>query len=86
MRFTPVIIANDPLPAELILEADTACHRAGDMLMRASALSGSLRRAVSLGPAMLPELDALAEQGRLFTAEIERIRARLADFHDRSAS
>lgn len=48
VSLSPIILANDPLPAETIQEADTLCHRAGDMLMRASALSGAMRRNMPL--------------------------------------
>ncbi|OYW65506.1 MAG: hypothetical protein B7Z40_12125 [Bosea sp. 12-68-7] len=40
----PLVAANDPLPAETIAAATLLCHRAGDFLMRASALSGALHR------------------------------------------
>ncbi|MGY6246231.1 hypothetical protein ACXIUS_01620 [Bosea thiooxidans] len=48
VSLSPVILANDPLPAETIQEADTLCHRAGDMLMCTSALSGAMRRNMPL--------------------------------------
>ena len=40
----PLVAANDPLPAETIAAATLLCHRAGDFLMRVSALSGALHR------------------------------------------
>lgn len=45
----PLVAANDPLPAETIAAATLLCHRAGDFLMRASALSGALQRQDALG-------------------------------------
>lgn len=43
-RLAPLVAANDPLPAETIAASALLCHRAGDWLMRASALAGALQR------------------------------------------
>ncbi|MET3892807.1 hypothetical protein ABIE41_003883 [Bosea sp. OAE506] len=43
-KWPPLVAANDPLPAETIAAATLLCHRTGDFLMRASALSGALQR------------------------------------------
>lgn len=47
-RTAPLVAANDPLPAETVAAAALLCHRAGDWLMRASALAGALQRPEAL--------------------------------------
>lgn len=68
-RHRPVVAANDPLPAETIAAATLLCHRAGDFLMRASALSGALHRpdALARSEAHLATMRAeLAQMIRVF--------------------
>lgn len=65
----PLVAANDPLPAETIAAATILCHRAGDFLMRASALSGALHRpdALARSEAHLATMRAeLAQMIRVF--------------------
>jgi len=65
----PLVAANDPLPAETIAGATLLCHRAGDFLMRASALSGALLRpdALARSEAHLATMRAeLAQMIRVF--------------------
>lgn len=48
VKIAPLVAANDPLPAETIAASALLCHRAGDWLMRASALAGALQRPEAL--------------------------------------
>lgn len=68
-KWPPLVAANDPLPAETIAAATLLCHRAGDFLMRASALSGALHRpdALARSEAHLATMRAeLAQMIRVF--------------------
>lgn len=86
MRPALAITPNEPLPSEIIGLADEASHRAGDMLMQASALSLNLRRVTSFGPQMQPGLAALAEEGRLFAAAVVAIGERIASLQARAGA
>lgn len=69
MEIAPLVAANDPLPAETIAAATILCHRAGDFLMRVSALSGALHRpdALARSEAHLATMRAeLAQMIRVF--------------------
>jgi hypothetical protein len=86
MQLAPIITRTEPLPPEIIQAADTASHRAGDMLMRASGLTLALRRPQPLEPDLLPSLVALAEEGRLFAAAITTIGERIAALQARGTT
>lgn len=78
MRLAPVIAASDPLPAEMLAAADTLAHQAGDMMMRASALSLLMRRNDATLDAIAKLLDAVAEEHRGTARSVTIIADRIA--------
>lgn len=84
LALAPVITGGDPPPAELIAEADTLCHRAGDMLMRASVLAGQMRRAEP-ADALARATTILADEARATAEATVRLGERLAALAARAA-
>lgn len=86
-RLAPLVAANDPLPAETIAASALLCHRAGDWLMRASALAGALQRqdALARTEAHLATMRAeLAQMIRVFE-QVDESLATLRGLADRDA-
>lgn len=75
--FKPVLVANDPLPAEILATADGACHAASDLLMRTSTLTGACRRGAPLD-AVEVQLRLAATKARTIAEACERTAERLA--------
>ncbi len=83
MRIAPVIAANDPAPAELTSEADTICHRVGDMLMSASTLTVQMRRGSPLDRLEIA-VAALADEARATHAASLKLGEALAALRERA--
>lgn len=73
----PVLVANDPLPAEILAAADGACHAANELLMRTSTVAGGIRRGISLD-AVEVQLGLAATKARSIAEACERARERVA--------
>jgi hypothetical protein len=81
----PVILANDPLPAEIMSDADTICHASGDLLMRTSSLSGAMRRSAPLDN-LEAALTLIGQEARAIAATSDRISETIRALQARAAS
>ncbi|CAN7319428.1 hypothetical protein LJR009_001626 [Bosea sp. LjRoot9] len=83
--FAPVVLANDPIPCEVMAAADTICHASGDLLMRTSSLSGALRRSAPLDR-LEEALALIGQEARAIAATSDRIAETIRALQARAGS
>lgn len=82
--FAPLVAANDPLPAEIIADANMICNASGDLLMRATTLCGAMHRPVGFDrltaalALMEQEAATLSQASRHIGETIRALEARAA--------